>query len=123
LVPPRRPYEEAFFRWFCWMRHGKTLAQLIIEAGTSWTGMKKLKLLEFDYEAWRFGKKNLYSFRYKFDTHHLDLISLGLGHGLERLASEELAECFDEYCPLHPSHSSDYLKKFRAKIIKAIKAR
>lgn len=55
----------------------------------------------------------------KFNWEHFDIFTRGFDFGLDKLTSEELADCVDEICPCEQKHSPDYLKKLRARLKKA----
>jgi hypothetical protein len=56
----------------------------------------------------------------KVDVLHWIAFVLGWKAGLQELHLEELAQCFDEICPLHNAHDPDNLRKQRARAAQAI---
>lgn len=57
----------------------------------------------------------------KIDVLHWMAFVLGWKAGLQELQPEELAQCFDEICPLHETHDADSLRKQRARAKRAIR--
>jgi hypothetical protein len=72
-----------------------------------------------DYDRMRLAGKQLKDFKTNYD--HDVIFSAAWGHGLENLNEEELAECFDEFCPCGQSqHDGHALRMQRDRMFRAL---
>jgi hypothetical protein len=106
------------FRTLVFLKYGITFRELVCQIERDPEAYQKLMRVHEDYRRFRWGR-SLDRLKMKFNLTHFQIISQGLDFGLKELNQEDLAECFDEICPCSKPHSSDYLKKLRAQIIKA----
>ena len=75
---------------------------------------KRLQRTEEDWYRITHGKGPLKGFH--SDPYHRDLLQILFSFGGENLTSEELADCFEDYCPCGKEHDADALKKQRARL-------
>ncbi|MGC2267294.1 MAG: hypothetical protein WA608_10935 [Candidatus Acidiferrales bacterium] len=114
------PKEAILFCWLCFWRFNKTLAQLLREYQSgNMKATKQVHKLSLEYDAWRFGQLDPNKLKFKIDWDHFELITAGLGLGVENLTAIELADCFDAVCPCGKPHFPENLNKLRTRIVKA----
>ena len=121
-LPPGSEIPNGTFimSWLCFFRFNKPLAQLVREYESgSMKAAKQVHNLSLEYDKWRFGQLDPNKLRFKIDRDHFDLITTGLGLGVEHLTPIELADCFDAVCPCGKPHFPENLSKLRTRILKA----
>ncbi|MGA7636760.1 MAG: hypothetical protein WCB00_07520 [Candidatus Acidiferrales bacterium] len=114
------PRESVLFCWLCFCRFNKTLAQLLgdYQLG-SMKAARQVHKLSLEYDSWRFGQIDPNKLKFKIDWDHFELITAGLGLGVEQLTPIELADCFDALCPCGKPHFPENLNKLRTRVLKA----
>jgi hypothetical protein len=120
LVYAQNPESSAIFRQIVFLKYGITFRQLIhqIDIDRSPDAHRKLMAVHLDY--WRLHSGIRFeNLKLKFRYKHFKIMVDGLDFGLDGLNPDELAECLDEICPCGQKHSSEYLKKLRARIKQA----
>jgi len=102
-----------------WRRHQEPLHQALARAqADDLDALGRVNRTNSDYLAWR----RLQPVKpFKIDPNHWTLFEIGFDLGLNKLSSEELADCFDAVCPCGRIHDADALKKQRARFRTAIK--
>jgi hypothetical protein len=131
IVPPKLPSEEAtiypetpesspLFRKLVFLKYGITFRDLIYEIDINKNPAAQRRLMAVHRDFWQVQLgRGFKDFKLKFSMDHFDFITQGLDFSLDKLTSDELAECLDEICPCGQKHSPDYLKKLRTRIKKA----
>jgi hypothetical protein len=126
-LPKKLPAEErearGLFEWLHWERHGESLNRTMeADAGGDIGAWRRISRTAEDWRRVGFKKGKIKPFQ--GNPYHSDLLQFGLsfGSGMEKLTAEELADCFDFYCPCGKCHDADALKKQRARVIKLLKA-
>jgi hypothetical protein len=111
-----------FMEWLHSERHGEPLENTLndVNAG-SLSALHKLQRTQEDLFRMEHEQGPLKEFQ--GNLCHRDLLELGFCFGMERLTSEELADCFEEYCPCGKDHDADALKKQRARLIREFRSR
>jgi membrane carboxypeptidase/penicillin-binding protein len=56
--------------------------------------------------------------RFKFDSHHIQIMQAGLELGLRNLSPAELADCYDEMCNCGKLHDPENIKRLRTRVVK-----
>jgi hypothetical protein len=80
---------------------------------------EKIHRTTLDYDRLQLGGKPLRRFKTNYD--HDVIFSSGWGHGLENLWEEELAECFQEFCPCgRDEHDGHALRMQRDRMFRAL---
>lgn len=103
--------------WLHAERHGEPLTTAITQASKGDLGaLRRIHRTEEDIFRLKHGKTM--STNLQGDPFHRDLLSIGLCFGLETLTSEELADCFDEYCPCKKVHDAAALKQQRYRLLR-----
>lgn len=111
--------EVGFLEFLHFERHGEALQETQIQAAEGDLGaFHKLQRTREDAFRVQHGKGPIKKFQ--GDPFHRDLLEIGLCFGMEKLTSEELADCFEEYCPCGRAHDSDSLKKQRRRLIQEL---
>jgi hypothetical protein len=101
-----------------WRRHRRPLHQDRTSAQADDLGaFGRMNRTNDDYIHWRRGQ-NVKDFQ--IDTDHWTLLEMGFDLGLNKLSSEELADCFDAVCPCGCPHDADALKKQRERLRAAL---
>jgi hypothetical protein len=121
LRPGSRDNLTGILEWLCWRRYGQPLAILVVEdkAGNL-EAHNKVRRLRDDLWHLVHGRSPIEPF--KGNSHHSEIMELGLSLGLDALTDEELADCFDEFCACGKAHDADALKKQRARVRKSLQA-
>lgn len=105
--------------WLHFERHGEALAATVAKADAGdINALHKLQRTQEDAFRVQHGKGPLKQFQ--GDAYHRDLFQIGLCFGMEKLTSEELADCFEEYCPCEKIHDADALGKQRRRFIREL---
>ena len=105
--------------WLHFERHGEALAATVAKADAGdINALHKLQRTQEDAFRAQHGKGPLKQFQ--GDAYHRDLFQIGLCFGMEKLTSEELADCFEEYCPCGKIHDADALGKQRRRFIREL---
>lgn len=129
VTPPKVRLEEAvrqpesahftgLLEWLAWKRCRQPFWQIAQEdAAGNREASKKIERIIAEGNKLRYGEK-LPGFKYDLD--HAGLLEMGLPLGLDKLTSEELADCFEEVCACGKHHSADNLKKQRKRLLEAI---
>jgi hypothetical protein len=111
-----------FFRDLVFLRYGVTFRELVCEVDRNPKAYQQWMRVHAAYRRFKWGG-SLDRSKMKFNVDHFQIIVQGLDFGFKQLNQEELAECLDEICPCgSQNHSSDYLKKLRARIIKCCRS-
>jgi len=101
-----------------WRRHQERLHEdLRREQADDLVAIQRVNRTMNDYLRWR--QQRLVT-PFKIDPDHWTLFEIGFDLGLNKLSSEELADCFDAVCPCGRSHDADALKKQRTRFRAAI---
>jgi hypothetical protein len=80
---------------------------------------QKIHRTSLDYDRWRLGGKPAQNFKTNYD--HDVIFSSAWGHGLENLGEEDLAECFNEFCPCgQVEHDGHALRMQRDRMFRAL---
>jgi len=75
-----------------------------------------------EYDRMQLGGKHPQNFKPNYD--HDVIFSTAWGHGLENLREEELAECFNEFCPCgRAEHDGHALRMQRDRMFRALNPR
>jgi len=102
-----------------WRRHGRPRHQDREAArADDLDAFGRMNRTHHDYMRSRRGQKVK---DFKIDSTHWTLLETGFDLGLQKLTSEELADCFDEVCPCGFPHDADALKKQRNRLRKLLK--
>lgn len=100
-------------------RHGEALVTTVAKANAGdINALRKLQRTDEDTFRMRHRKGPLKGFQ--GDPCHRGLLQIGLCFGIEKLTSEELADCFEEYCPCGTTHDADALGKQRRRFIREL---
>lgn len=120
LFYPENPESSPIFRKLVFLKYGITFRELIHEIDLNKNPAAQRRLMAVHRDFWQVQLGRGYrDLKLKFSMDHFDLITQGLDFGLDKLTSDELAECLDEICPCAQRHSPEYLKKLRAQVKKA----
>ena len=106
-----------------WERHGESLSDTMeADAKGDINAWRRISRTAEDWRRIEFKKGGIKPFQ--GNMYHSDLMEIGLSFasGIEELTSEELADCFEVYCPCGKTHDADALKKQRARVIKVLRA-
>lgn len=87
--------------------------------GDKKAGRRMVETLDV-YNRWMHDQLPRGGVRFKTNPHHNLLMLYGLGGGLDRLTSQELADFFDEFCPCGQTHTLEVLRRLRRKLIKVL---
>ena len=108
-------------KWLHFERHGEALDKTVMQANAgNLDALHKLQRTQEDAFRIQHGRGPLKKFQ--GDPYHRDLLQIGLCFGMEKLTSEELADCFEEYCPCGKEHDADALKKQRGRLVRELRA-
>lgn len=125
-LPKTLPAEErethGLFEWLHWERHGESLNKTIeADARGDIGAWRRISRTAEDWRRVGFRKGKIKPFQ--GNIYHADLMQLGLSFasGMEKLTAEELADCFEAYCPCGKIHDADALKKQRARLLRVLK--
>jgi hypothetical protein len=113
------PEASAFFRDLVFLKFGITYRELITLAENDQKAHRMLLRVHRDYFRFRWSGNGFDNLRLKFNLNHFEIIAQGLDYGLDRLNEFELGSCLNEICPCAQRHSTEYLKKLRARMKKA----
>jgi hypothetical protein len=118
------PREALKFYLICVLRTGVTYPVLNAKAegGDVVSRKKLLRVKELYYDVIS-GKKAFDRLRFKWDMHHVDLLTNGLSYGVATLNANELSDCFDNICLCGKVHLPDNLKKLRQRILRRLKVK
>jgi len=72
------------------------------------------------YNRWIHEQLPVGGVRFKTNERHNLLMIYGLAGGLERLAPQELADFFDQFCPCGETHTPEVLRRLRLKLLKVL---
>jgi hypothetical protein len=72
------------------------------------------------YNRWMHEQLPRGGVRFKTNASHNLLMLVGLAGGLERLASRELADFFDQFCPCGETHTLEVLRRLLRKLVKVL---
>lgn len=82
---------------------------------------EKIHRTLLDYDRMQLGGKPPQKFKTNYD--HDVIFSAAWGHGLENLGEEELAECFNEFCPCgQEQHDGHALRMQRGRMFRTLTA-
>jgi hypothetical protein len=102
--------------WIHFERHKEPLNKTLDQAKKGdLSAFQRVKRTEEDAFRIAHGKRLK---KFKSDPYHRDLLQLGLCFGMEKLTSEELADCFEQYCTCGKFHDADALKHQRARLVR-----
>jgi hypothetical protein len=119
-IYPENPESSPVFRRLVFLKFGITFRELIRQIDIEKNNAAHRKLMGVHRDYWRLLSGVAFTnFKLKFNWDHFDIITQGLDFGINTLTADELSECFDEICPCGREHSPEYLKKLRARIMKA----
>lgn len=122
-MPDNERLAYGLFEMLHWERHGESLRDTTkADAGGDITAWRRISRTAEDWRRIDFNKGEIKPFQ--GNLYHRDLMEIGLSFasGIEKLTAEELADCFDAYCPCGKTHDADALKKQRARVLMALKA-
>jgi hypothetical protein len=106
-------------RWLAFNKFGKSIVELIEgDAAGDEKSSRQLLSVQKAYQDWRYGKLDINKMRFKFDSHHIQIMQTGLELGLRNLSPAELADCYDELCNCGKSHDPENINKLRTRVIK-----
>jgi hypothetical protein len=104
--------EEGIRQYLHFHRHGESLrASEAKEAEGDLAAFDRLVRTERDVRVIAYGKGPIAPFQE--DTVHRQLLQIVICFERERLTSEELAQCLDDYCACEKTHSADAVRKMR----------
>lgn len=103
-----------------WLRFREPfLATLLRYQAGSLEASERIHRTLLDYDRLQLGGKRPQNFKTNYD--HDIIFSTGWGHGLENLGEEELAECFNEFCPCgQEEHDGHALRMQRDRMFRAL---
>jgi hypothetical protein len=104
--------------WLAFNKFGKSIVELL-EGDAAWDEKSSRQLLSVEkaYRDWRYGKLDVNKMRFKFDSHHIQIMLAGLELGLRGLSPAELGDCYDELCNCRKLHDPENTKKLRTRVI------
>jgi hypothetical protein len=104
--------------WLAFNKFGKSIVELIeSDAAGDEKSSRQLLSVQKAYQDWRYGKLDINKMRFKFDSHHIQIMQTGLELGLRNLSPAELADCYDELCNCGKSHDPENINKLRTRVI------
>jgi hypothetical protein len=107
--------------WLAFNKFGKSIGELVAgDAAGDMKSSRQLMSVQRDYQDWRYGKLDINKMHFKFDSHHIQIMTAGLKLGLRDLSPDELADCYDELCNCGKPHDPENIKKLRTRVIKIL---
>jgi hypothetical protein len=105
--------------WLAFNKFGKSIVELVEgDAAGDEKSSRQLLSVEKAYQDWRYGRLDVNKMHFKFDSHHIQIMTAGLKLGLRDLPPAELADCYDELCNCGKPHDPENIKKLRTRVIK-----
>lgn len=116
---------EGLLCWLCLLKYRKPLWKLIYEVtrGDPDSCEKWAKLCK-QWKAYAEGREPFPS-RFKIDLEHYQIFLMGISCGIQNLSHSELAEFFDDYCPVCMDgnvHDVRALSQQRARFMKDLQS-
>jgi hypothetical protein len=105
--------------WLAFNKFGKSIVELMQgDAAGDEKSSRQLLAVQKAFQDWRYGKLDLSKTRFKFDSHHIEIMQAGLELGLRDLTPNQLADCYDEMCNCGKSHEPENMYKLRTRVLK-----
>ena len=113
------PEDQVALGWLAFNKFGKSIVELIRgDAAGDEKSSRQLWSVQKAYQDWRYGKLDINKMRFKFDSHHIQIMQAGLELGLRNLSPAELTDCYDEMCNCGKSHDPENIKRLRTRVVK-----
>jgi hypothetical protein len=110
--------DQVALGWLAFNKFGKSIVDLIRgDAAGDEKSSRQLLSVQKAYQDWRYGKLDINKMRFKFDSHHIQMMQAGLELGLRNLSPAELADCYDEMCNCGKPHEPENIKKLRTRVV------